>query len=54
MSVERKVAEQRKKLEAIRQVRLETAKKHEALDKKMELYKKRMEEELERLNCEMM
>jgi hypothetical protein len=54
MSVERKVAEQRKKLEAIRQMRLETAKKQEVLDKKMEPYKKRMEEELERLNREMM
>lgn len=54
ISVERKVAEQRKKLEAIRQMRLETAKKQEALDKKMEPYKKRMEEELERLNREMM
>ncbi|KAH5259740.1 hypothetical protein HBI71_114180 [Parastagonospora nodorum] len=54
MSVERKVAEQRKKLEAIRQMRLETAKKQEVLDKKMEPHKKRMEEELERLNREMM
>ena len=54
MSVERKVAEQRKKLEALRLKRLETAKKQEALDKQMEPYKKRMAEELERLNQEMM
>ncbi|KAF1914952.1 hypothetical protein BDU57DRAFT_308819 [Ampelomyces quisqualis] len=52
-SIERKVAEQRKKLEAIRQKRLETAKKQEELDKKMEPYKKRMAEELERLEREM-
>ena len=54
MSVERKLAEQRKKLEALRQKRLETAKKQEELDKQMEPYKKRMAEELERLNKEMM
>jgi hypothetical protein len=53
-SIELKVAEQRKKLQAVRQKRLETAKKQEELDKKMEPYKKRMAEELERLNREMM
>jgi uncharacterized protein YcbK (DUF882 family) len=54
MSIECKVAEQRKKLEALRLKRLETAKKQEALDKQMEPYKKRMAEELERLHKEML
>jgi hypothetical protein len=54
LSIERKVAEQRRKLEVLRQKRFETAKKQEEVDKKMEPYKKRMAEELERLNQEMM
>jgi hypothetical protein len=54
LSIERKVAEQRRKLEALRKKRLETAKKQEELDKKMEPFKKRMAEELEQLNREMM
>jgi hypothetical protein len=54
LSIERKVADQRKKLEAMRQKRLETAKKQEELDRKMEPFKKRMAEELERLNQELM
>jgi septal ring factor EnvC (AmiA/AmiB activator) len=53
-SIERKVAEQRKKLEALGQKRLETAKKQEELDKQMAPYKQRLAEELERLNREMM
>jgi hypothetical protein len=53
-SIERKVAEQRKKLESLRLKRIETAKKQVALDKKMEPYKQRLAEELERLNKEMM
>jgi hypothetical protein len=52
--IELKIAEQRKKLQAIRQKRFETAKKQDELDKRMEPYKKRMAEELERLNREMM
>jgi hypothetical protein len=54
MSIERKVSEQRKKLEAMRRKRLEMAKKQEELDRKMEPYNKCMAEELERLNREMM
>ena len=54
VSIERKVAEQRKKLEALLQKRLETAKKQEELDKQMAPYKRRMAEELERINREMM
>jgi hypothetical protein len=46
-SIERKVAEQRKKLEALGQKRLETAKKQEELDKQMAPYKQRLAEELE-------
>lgn len=38
----------------MRQKRLETAKKQEKLDKKIKPYKKRMAEELERLEREMM
>jgi hypothetical protein len=53
-SIERQVADQRKKLEALRQKRLEMARKQEVLDKKMEPYKQRMSEELECLNREMM
>jgi hypothetical protein len=53
-SIERKVAEQRKKLESLRLKRIETAKKQVALDKKMEPYKQRLAEELERLDKEMM
>jgi hypothetical protein len=51
-TLEFKVAEQRKKLQATQQKRLETAKKQEALDKKMEQHKQRLAEELERLNRE--
>jgi hypothetical protein len=51
-TLELKVAEQRKKLQATQQKRLETAKKQEALDKKMEPHKQRLAEELERLNRE--
>jgi predicted nucleic acid-binding Zn-ribbon protein len=54
MSIERQVTEQRKRLEALRQKRLETAKKQEQLDKQMAPYKQRMAEELDRLNKEMM
>lgn len=51
LSIERKVADRRKKLEALRQKRLETAKKQDELEKKLGPYKQRMAEELERLNC---
>jgi hypothetical protein len=54
ISVERKVAEQRKKLEVLRQKRLETAQKQQELDKKMAPFRERMAKELERLNQEMM
>ncbi|KAL5122010.1 hypothetical protein ACEQ8H_000226 [Pleosporales sp. CAS-2024a] len=53
MSVERKVAESRKKLEAVRQKRLEAAKRQEEVDRKLDPYKQRMAEELERLEREM-
>ncbi|KAF2831984.1 hypothetical protein CC86DRAFT_400764 [Ophiobolus disseminans] len=54
VSIDHKVVEQRKKLEALRLKRLENAKKQEQLDKQMEPFKKRMAEELERINREMM
>jgi hypothetical protein len=54
ISVERKVAEQRKKLEVLRQKRFETAQKQQELDKKMAPFRERMAKELERLNQEMM
>jgi hypothetical protein len=54
LSIERQVADQRKKLEAMRQKRSERVEKQKELDKKMEPYKKRMAEELERLSRELM
>jgi hypothetical protein len=54
VSIEHKVAEQRKRLEAVRQKRLEMVQRQEELDRKMEPYRKRMAEELERLEREMM
>tara|TARA_R110002003_G_scaffold97_19_gene7906 strand:- start:8655 stop:9659 length:1005 start_codon:yes stop_codon:yes gene_type:complete len=54
VSIERQVTEQRKKLEAMRQSRLQTAKRQDQLDKQMAPYKQRMAEELERLNRELM
>jgi hypothetical protein len=54
VSIERQVTEQRKKLEALRQSRLQTAKKQDQLDKQMAPYKQRMAEELERLSRELM
>jgi hypothetical protein len=54
VSIEHKVAEQRKRLESIRQKRLEMAKKQEDMNRKIEPFRKRMEEESERLEREMM
>ncbi|CAO2648918.1 Nn.00g098670.m01.CDS01 [Neocucurbitaria sp. VM-36] len=54
MSIERQVAEQRKKLEMLRKKRFEMATKQSTIDKEMEPYKKHMAEELERLKAEMM
>jgi hypothetical protein len=51
-TLELKVADRRKELRAVQQKRLETAKKQEVLDKKMEPHKQRLAEELERLNRE--
>jgi hypothetical protein len=51
-TLELKVADRRKELRAVQQKRLETAKKREVLDKKMEPHKQRLAEELERLNRE--
>jgi hypothetical protein len=54
LSTERKVAEQRKALEVMRKKRVETATKQAQLDEKMKPYKKKMEDELERLRLEML
>lgn len=54
LSTERKVAEQRKALEAMRKKRAETATKQTELDAKMKPYQKKMEGELERLRMEML
>jgi hypothetical protein len=53
ISLEQKVAEKRKQLLTLRQKRLETAKKQDELDRKMEPHKQRLVEELERLDREM-
>jgi hypothetical protein len=53
MSVELQVAQQRKRLEAIRKERQEMAEKQKRLEKQMEPYKQRMAEELEKLRKEM-
>lgn len=53
-SIERKVAEQRKALEAMRQKRTETKLKQARLDEKLKPYQKKIEEELERLRMEML
>jgi len=54
LSVERQLADQRKKLEDMRKRRAETAKKQAEIDAQMGPYKQRMAEELDRLNREMM
>lgn len=54
LSIERQVAEQRKKLDDLRKKRLQMAKKQKTIDKQMEPFKQRMAEELARLNEEMM
>lgn len=54
MSIERQLADQRKRLEEIRKKRIETAQKQAVIDEQMRPYKQRMAEELDRLNQEMM
>lgn len=51
--IECEIAEKRKQIEALRLKRAQKAKEQEELDKKIEPYKKRMAEELERLTREM-
>ncbi|KAJ8112085.1 hypothetical protein OPT61_g5460 [Boeremia exigua] len=53
LSIEAQVAEQRKRLEAMRSKRAEIAKKKAVVDERMAPYKQRMAEELERLSQEM-
>ncbi|KAI4642407.1 hypothetical protein J4E93_007555 [Alternaria ventricosa] len=53
LSVERQLADQRKKLDDMRKRRAETAKKQAEIDEQMGPYKQRMAEELDRLNREM-
>jgi len=53
LSIERQLADQRKKLEDMRKMRMETAKKQAEIDEQMGPYKQRMAEELDRLNQEM-
>ncbi|KAH9878546.1 hypothetical protein IAQ61_001818 [Plenodomus lingam] len=54
LSIERQMTEQRKKLQSLRKKRAEMAEKQRIIDMQMEPYKKRMAEELERLNADMM
>ncbi|KAL6708696.1 hypothetical protein ACN47E_002392 [Coniothyrium glycines] len=53
MPIERQVAEQRKRLQELRQKRRATAKKQSTIDKQLSPYKKQMAEELDRLNKEL-
>ncbi|KAI4663576.1 uncharacterized protein J4E78_003992 [Alternaria triticimaculans] len=53
LSIERQLADQRKKLEDMRKMRMETAKKQAEIDEQMGPYKQRMAEELDRLNQEL-
>ncbi|CAN9176931.1 unnamed protein product [Alternaria alternata] len=50
MSIERQLADQRKKLEELRRKRSDTAHKQAVIDKEMMPYKQRMAEELDRLH----
>jgi hypothetical protein len=50
MSIERQLADQRKKLEELRKKRGDTAHKQAVIDKEMIPYKQRMAEELDRLH----
>ncbi|KAH7401836.1 hypothetical protein DE146DRAFT_631127 [Phaeosphaeria sp. MPI-PUGE-AT-0046c] len=54
LSIERKVADQRKALEVMRQKRQEAANRRAELDKKLKPYQQKMEDELERLRLEML
>jgi septal ring factor EnvC (AmiA/AmiB activator) len=53
ISIELQVAEQRKRLEAIRKERKEMAQKQKNLEQQIEPYKQRMADELEKLKQEM-
>lgn len=54
ISIERQLAEQRKRMEELRNKRQLTAKKQEKLDEQLLPYKQRMAEELDRLNKELL
>jgi len=54
VSIERQLADQRKKLDDVRKRRAETAEKQAEIDAQMGPYKQRMAEELDRLNREML
>ncbi|KAI4618604.1 hypothetical protein J4E80_005206 [Alternaria sp. BMP 0032] len=54
VSIERQLADQRKKLDDMRKKRMETAKKQAEIDAQMGPFKERMAEELDRLNREML